>query len=220
MIPKNFNDKITTKKGTIGEQLVDAYLKKNNCKLYPPGFDGSHLFDRFCYRENNKEPFIVEVKTKPKREVYPDTGIDLHSYNNYKKFAQKHNIKVYIFFVDEHMGKVYGNDLNILEKETTVEDGNYTLHYPMYQGRIIYFPMVNMKYYFNLNNADCKLIKEHSSRNEKYNDTYNKEINISQGQPELKPTMKPSKNKRKKVLTDDLFFQRKHFQMDFFEEAT
>lgn len=43
---------------------------------------------------------------------------------------------------------------------------------------------------------------------------------IEKERPVQKNTTKPIKNKRKKVLTDDLFFQRKHFQMDFFEEAT
>ncbi len=87
MIPTDFNNKITTKKGNIGEKLIDAFLIKKGCKFYFPGFNGSHLFDRFCYRikkDGTIESFIVEIKTKPRRNNYPDTGIDLHSYNNYK----------------------------------------------------------------------------------------------------------------------------------------
>lgn len=221
MIPVNFNDRITTKKGNLGEELIDSFLLKKNCVFYRPAVNGSHLFDRFCYKiENGKQlTFIVEIKTKPRRSAYPDTGIEIKHYDKYKNFSKQHNFQVWLFFVDEALKSVYGNELKILEQKIEVKDGNYNLSYPLISGKQIYFPMVKMKHYFKLTDEQCREIKNKSSRNKKYDDIYNKEIDIPVEQTIIKPTLKPEKTKKKKTLEDDLFFQRKYFQEDLFKVA-
>jgi hypothetical protein len=41
-----------------------------------------------------------DVKTKPRRYRYEDTGIDYYSYVNYQRISSDNNKPFYLFFVD------------------------------------------------------------------------------------------------------------------------
>jgi len=154
-----WNSKKQVKKGNIGEQIDKAYLENNGLIVYKPLTDGSHPFDNLC--ANDREIFIVEVKTKEARAYYPDTGINIQHFNRYMEVKKKHNIKIYLFFVDAANAKIYGEELDNLIKPVKVK-GN---QYPLNQNEIIYFPLENMKIIAELSQAQCNLIKVYNTKN-------------------------------------------------------
>jgi Holliday junction resolvase len=164
MKPQNlqWKDKTEVKKGEIGETIVKQYLEKNGMIVYEPKTDGAHAFDILAIK-NKEKVCIVEVKTKPKRKFYNDTGIDITSFKTYEKVSKEHNLKLFIFFVDENEKKIYGNSLNELLKE--VEDKK---KYPLVENNIIYFHMSNMVTISDLNEKQTEEIKRYSNINEKY----------------------------------------------------
>lgn len=136
-INSNRQELKTVKKGNLGEKIIKKYLERKGCIVYKPITDKPHYFD-YLATKDNKKLYIVEVKTKPRRKYYEDTGINIEHYDIYKNVAKKYNLKLFIFFVDEIEGAIYGNELNALCKE--VEDKRY----PMKQKGIIYFHLDNM----------------------------------------------------------------------------
>lgn len=166
-----WQDRTSVRKGTIGEQIVHAHLEKNGYIVYSPSTEGAHAFDRLAVR-NKKDIIIAECKTKARRNYFPDTGIDCRHYDEYKYIENLHNIPVYIFFVDEMVKKVYGNELSILEEPRKVK---YVLngtqrekHYPLVQGGIIYFPIVAMEDIATLSASDCSKLISVSTRSYDY----------------------------------------------------
>ena len=111
----NWEDRKTVKKGNIGEEITRQYLESKGYIIYKPLTEGPHSFDNLAIK-GKTNIFIVEVKTKPRRKYYNDTGIDIRHYKTYREVSKKHNLKVFIFFIDEIQGLVYGNDLNNLIK--------------------------------------------------------------------------------------------------------
>ena len=142
----NWNDQQTTKKGNVGEEIVRKYLKDMGFIPYSPTCDGSHPFDNLCASKDKQTIFIAEVKSKPARTYYPDTGVDIRHFNTYKDISEKHNLDVFIFFVDEDRCEVYGNWLSELEKKRIIkiDDFNNTKEYPWEQGYIHYWPLAAM----------------------------------------------------------------------------
>ena len=134
------------KKGKLGETIVDMYLMDRGVIPYQPVLENvAHPFDRLCASRDKRRLFVVEVKAKPARYAYPDTGINISHWNDYTNIEDTYGIDVYIFFVDEERREVYGGRLDDLAKATIIEDQERTLHYPMRQNGIIYFPLANMK---------------------------------------------------------------------------
>lgn len=160
----------TTKKGTLGEYIVDKYLLGKNIIPYLPSsdFEGAHPFDRLCATRDKKNVFIAEVKTKASRNYYPDTGFDLRSYKQYKFIENKYGIEIWVFFVDENIKKVYGNKLSKLETPTEITYNGKNLKYPLTQNNIIFFPL---EYMVNICDIDEKLsqkLKSLSTRSYEY----------------------------------------------------
>lgn len=90
---------------------------------------------------------VVEVKSKPRRDKYPDTGIPTRHYDDYKHIENKYGIQVFIAFVDEVLKKIYGNFLEELEKP----EGRYPLRY----ANVIYFPLSKMRDITMLTDEQC-----------------------------------------------------------------
>lgn len=161
----NFQDKIQTQKGQIGENIIKSFLKNKGYIIYKPELSGAHAFDILAIR-NKQELLIAEVKSKARRNKYPDTGIDIKHYNEYKYISQKHNLPIFIFFVDEMEHNIYGNFLSLLEKPTIIDKINKK--YPSQENSIIYFPLKNMKTIFKLTDDQVSQLKKYSTRNYKY----------------------------------------------------
>ena len=152
-VVSEFLSKSTTRKGMIAEEIVDELLKNLNCMPYAPKYqDKSHPVDRIVLNCLGRKTYFcfIDVKCKPKRTKYPDTGINLNHYGKYKFLSDHENAKVYLFFVDEDSGDVYGNFLDVLDQERVIEHNHALLEYPIMDtfgrtGGIIYFPMVAME---------------------------------------------------------------------------
>ena len=146
MTPKNsaWHERHETKIGDYGEKLIREYLKNLGCICYEPSTDGAHLCDFFMFNRD-KSVIAAEVKTKPARKKYPDTGFDLKHYNGYKKFTEEHSINMFIFFVDEDCGKIYGNYLHELDKPRVSNGMSYPSEERTKYGQVIrYYPLEAM----------------------------------------------------------------------------
>ena len=165
----NFNEKTTTKKGDIGENIVDnIMLKKGFIPYMPKEGTGAHPFDRLYATRDKKTIFILDIKAKAKRRYYPDTGIDLAHYRQYSHISDKYKIEVVILFVDEESLTVYGGKLINLEAETTITDKSRTLKYPMIVKNIIYFPIKNMIHVSGITQEEAKALKIMTTKKECY----------------------------------------------------
>ncbi len=149
--------------GNIGEALVKEYFEDRGWTIYITKSRGPHLFDKiamFC----KEELMIIEVKTKPHRKYYPDTGFNVKHYHEYKDISSKHNLEVFVSFVDPHISKVYGNYLKELEKPSLINNINY----PLIIKSIIYFPLENMFTLRVIPEEISKYIMDLSDRNYNY----------------------------------------------------
>lgn len=142
MIPRNsaWHEQQKTKIGDYGEELVMTYLESRGHVCYKALTDKAHLLDYFIYQKD-REVIAAEVKTKPSRKKYPDTGFDYRHYEGYKKFTTEHNMRMFIFFVDDEKGEIYGNFLHELDKPRK----QYPLDEMTRYGQIIrYYPLEAM----------------------------------------------------------------------------
>lgn len=171
----NFQELTTTKKGNLGEYIVDKYLLGKNIIPYIPHPDNNtaHPFDRLCASRDKKNVFIAEVKTKPSRNYYPDTGINLKAYDEYKFIQDKYKIEIWMFFVDENINKVYGNKLSKLDIPIEIIFKGKRINYPLtqqnnYGTKIIYFPIEYMIDICNIDDNISQELKNLSTRNYEY----------------------------------------------------
>lgn len=166
-MPESFENKLTTKKGDVGEALVDKMLRGNGFVIYKPEGGQAHAFDRLAIK--GKEILMVaEVKSKAKRKFFPDTGIDFRHYSEYKKIMKKHNLEVILFFVDEEMGKIYGGKLSELEIINNFTVNNKEVTYPKVEKNIIYFHIEKMKFYADLTRGDVLSLTDLTTKKQAY----------------------------------------------------
>ena len=169
----NWEARPQVKKGTFGEQIVDDRLRERGLIPYFPHYEGAHPFDRLCAKQNKKYLCIVEVKAKARRTHYPDTGINLKAYNEYLFLQNKYDIDVWLFFVDEAAGTIYGGKLHEISVDCFESYNNKTLKYPLRQTNKrgkeeIYFPLKKMKTIYTLSREEVAQLKQHSTRNYEY----------------------------------------------------
>lgn len=183
----NWEDQKTVQKGNIGEMEVSNYFAQKGYIVYKPENGGAHPFDKLIARKDKREIFIAEVKTKARRSYYPDTGIDIRHYEGYCYITQKHNMELFIYFVDELMEKIYGNTLKKLKNPIKIEyeyETNFgnkkhkTLKYPLKEKGIIYFPLKNMIKICELSSEQVKILKKLNQRSYVYSLPLNEKVTI------------------------------------------
>jgi len=157
-LENSWNNKLTVKKGNLGEEIAQSYLERKGFIVYRPLTPGSHPFDNLC--ANDKNIFVAEIKTKEARKYYADTGVDIRHYDKYSYIKKTHNVKVYIIFVDAYNAKIYGNELDELIKPVSVGSKDY----PSREGGIIYFPLINMITIANLTKQQCNEIISYNTK--------------------------------------------------------
>lgn len=159
-----WSDKTEVKKGNYGEHLVKWFLEDKGFVVYKPITNKAHAFDGMAIRDK-KTILIYDVKSKARLNNYNATGFNIRNYNEYKHISNKYNIHIFIFFVDEMLGKIYGNWLHILEKPYKSD-----LIYPNSQivSGIILFSMDKMMEVVNLKRLDINFLKNASTRNYEY----------------------------------------------------
>ena len=162
----SWENKTQVKKGNIGENIVKSYLENKGFIVYEPVTNRSHPFDKIAVKNKNNM-IIVEVKTKARMNRFNATGFDVRSYNYYKLLRDKYNIPLHCFFVDEYLGKIYGNKLSVLEEEYL---DNKNVLYPNTKivNNIILFSLDKMNLIHTLKDNEIKEIKKHNTRNYQY----------------------------------------------------
>ena len=164
--PLKWNDKPQVKKGNLGEKIVDEYFEGQKYIIYKPITNAPHLIDRL-YVKDKKQLIFADVKTKAKRNKYPDTGFNHKHYEEYK-MLQEMGLMVWIFFVDEAEGTVYGNTLEELSKECIIQHNGKTIKYPWIWGEIIYFHRDIMDVIHLLSEGEVEEIKSYNTRKYEY----------------------------------------------------
>lgn len=164
----NWQDSPRVKKGNIGERLVKEYLINKGYIPYIPDAPGAHPFDLLVASADKRNIFIADSKAKPARKYYPDTGIDLRHYKEYTTIEDKHNLNVFLFFVDEDAGNVYGNFLKRLSEPREIIHIGIPYQYPLIHKGIIYFPLVSMIQIADIPKIDVDTLREYSTRNKAY----------------------------------------------------
>lgn len=164
----NWQSFTTVKKGDVGEGLVNDWLISKGFIPYSPDAGGAHPFDRLVASRDKKTIFIADVKTKAKRKYYPDTGIDIKHYQEYKFIQKKYAIDVFIFFVDEEASKIYGNFIRTLDRPLNIIHNGKELNYPMEQNGIHYFSIENMKSIVDIPQAQAEQLKIFTTKKETY----------------------------------------------------
>ena len=144
-------DDMNLNMGDFGEELVENYLFGEGYNIYYPTQDVKHSWDGFAVNVLH-ETFAFDVKTKPRRQNYEDTGINIKHFNVYKKSE----LPFKLFFVDGYEKKIYGNYLTILKEKDGI--------YPLKQKGIIYFPLNKMITYKKLDDDEAEFIMENSNR--------------------------------------------------------
>jgi len=179
-----WHDLPKVKKGDIAEKIVEAKIIEMGFIPYRPVAGGAHPFDVLCASRDKQHIFIADSKGKPRRHSYPDTGINVSHFETYMNIQYEHNLRVYLFFVDEEWGRVYGNFLDELIKPYVLEYNNKVLDYPrkergMNRVEIIYFPIANMEMLCVIEDADIKAMKAASTRKPKHQDIYEGGVDLN-----------------------------------------
>lgn len=164
----NWQNLPSVQKGNIGEKLVNSFLIGKGYIPYSPDVDGAHPFDRLVAAPDKKTIFIADSKAKPARKYYPDTGIDVRHYSEYKFIQDKYNIDVFLFFVDEEKREIYGGFLRHLDKIKNIDHNGKILIYPLEQNGIRYFPLEQMTHVANIPVLDAMAMKHLSQKKQEY----------------------------------------------------
>jgi hypothetical protein len=163
MSEQDWQDRKAVKKGNLGELYCDeltqliakTFLQGDGWISYKPNLPGPHKFDRIFVHRDHPEQIPWDIKTKPRRENYRDTGINESLVERYRESGKD----FLLIFADEAESMVYGNWLSELLKERTVDFAGWT--YPAsYQG-ITYFPLSAMIPIATLSDAQCAELKKY-----------------------------------------------------------
>jgi hypothetical protein len=139
----------TTRKGAVAEQYVRDVLVNLGWHIYTYSAQQPHPVDMLAFTPDNRL-VAVEVKCKPARIYYPDTGIDRNDYYGYHDLQAQYNLPVLLLFVDGYYKQVYGNYLDHLSQPITIVHNQRTLRYPLIDERYVYFPLQSMQHYADI----------------------------------------------------------------------
>lgn len=167
-----FKSTVMYKKGELGERIVDEHLLGGGTFIpYAPVMDNAHVFDRLIASKDKRQLMVVEIKAIDARDFYPDTGISIKHYREYKQIQDRYNLDVWVLFVDAKNKCIYGNTLSKLDKPTVIRHGKRRINYPLIQDnfaaigkKIIYFPLANMKRVKELNDQEVQELNEHNNK--------------------------------------------------------
>lgn len=115
---------VALRKGAIGEEIVRPYLEAKGYVVCRPVTEGAHAFDGLAIR-NKKHCIAYDVKAKARMNNWPATGVNVSHFITYRDFSQKHNMPFWVFFVDEMLGQIYGNEISKLEEHRLIDGVEY-----------------------------------------------------------------------------------------------
>lgn len=170
---ESWEDRIEVVIGDLGESLVDKYIMNRWWTAYIPQKSLSHAFDRLvATMENPDEFFIIEVKTKPMMKYYPESGFNLSHYERYKAVEKRHNLTVFIYFVDYVARIIYGGKLSDISRPHKLfyncnnkKGEQYPRLISSSKKDIIMFPVELMEEIYELTNEEIAMFNGISKRN-------------------------------------------------------
>ena len=162
-----FRDSVQARKGSVGEQLAREWLEQHGFVVYAPLTDSAHAFDFLAVRTRDGLMYAIEVKTKARRNKFPDTGIDLRHYERYKR-TETSGLQVVLMFADECQRELYGGKLSVLDAPRAVPHNGELLWYPRREGGIIYFPLAAMRVFAQIPDDRAEMMVSLSTRTHPY----------------------------------------------------
>jgi hypothetical protein len=154
-------------KGEYGEQIVRRILERKGFVVYKPATEGAHAFDVMAIKDKSR-CIAMDVKAKSRRNKYADTGINIKHFQTYKSFSDTHSMPFWVVFVDEMIGKIYGNTLEQLSKPVEREGIKYPYTFDDPYGGTIYWHLDSMLQIYTLSESDKSNLVLLSQRNHEY----------------------------------------------------
>lgn len=114
------NFELALEKGAVGERVCRLRLERQGWVVYQPITEGSHAFDMLAI-QNKARAVAIDVKAKARLNKWRATGINQKHFETYQAFSQAHLMPFWLFFVDEHERKIYGNCLEALEQPVDID---------------------------------------------------------------------------------------------------
>jgi hypothetical protein len=146
------------KKGYLGEKIIQEYLEKKGWIVYfPYTKNKAHYFDILATK-NKEKAIAVDVKTKARLNLWPATGINIKSYNEYLNFIKKTNIQFYLIFIDDKSGETHCANLKKLKTCENIRPTN----------KIIAWYLKDMKYLFTIKKEKIIELSKYDQRNYPY----------------------------------------------------
>lgn len=136
---EHWEDKITVKKGNVGERIIQEIFETNGFIVYRPITKGPHKTDYFLHSGFEKKIICCDVKTKRRYFKTPKTGLNESSFYHYKEILEKHNIDVLLVFIDDFEERIYGNWLSEIKDKAKYGNNNET---PLKVWHLKHFKMI------------------------------------------------------------------------------
>lgn len=153
-----WHSKQEVKIADYGENLIQKEIEPYGYVFYKPVSDSAHLIDGLAL-QGKEFKFGIEVKTKPKFKKYPATGFDYRHYCDYIKFTEQQELPLFVFFVDEELGKIYGNFLHVLDEPREYCGMKYPGTFWKNGRKIRYYPMSAMVLIRDLTESEISNLK-------------------------------------------------------------
>ena len=104
MTQKSFE--VALKKGELGERIIQKYFEARGWIVYRPFTKNkAHYFDALATKDKEKV-IAIDVKTKARLNNWKAQGINIKSYNEYKRFIDKVNVPFYLIFIDDNLDRL------------------------------------------------------------------------------------------------------------------
>lgn len=161
-----WQNKISVKKGNIGERIVQNYLEHRGYVVYKAITEGAHAFD-FMAVKGKDTIKIAEVKAKARMDNM-HTGINLSNYKEYITVLDKYKMDTFIFFVDEKEKRVYGNYISTLRTEVVVDNVKFPYLRKLQKDKkdVMFFHVATMKDVVRLTEEEVSELKEYTRRSD------------------------------------------------------
>lgn len=162
------NFETALEKGRIGERIIRSLLEQKGWCIYQPNTPGAHAFDMMALKDK-RVAIALDVKAKAMMNARPETGVNLKHYHDYRRFAERHKMDFWIFFVDEHAREIYGNRLAELDRPRVANGCEYPRTIRTRHGKeIILWPRDAMVGVARLSADEAQALREASQRSYAY----------------------------------------------------
>lgn len=132
---------------------------------------GSHPFDMVLYHVKSRKIAICDVKTKPRYNNWPVTGVDERLFREYIKYSEQMKCKFLLFFVDYKLKKIYYGSIHKLVQPWDSRKidhslwgpgrkvGDFPWFYDTKSGVQVLWHLAQLKVLCNLDVKECAQLK-------------------------------------------------------------